>query len=49
MIENYALELSTDDKIRILIRVNYGFYVIERILLRCKNEELNAKIREEVF
>lgn len=36
----YAKEFGDGDKIRILIRVNYGYYVIERIMMRCFNEEL---------
>jgi hypothetical protein len=32
-----------------LIRVNYGFYVIERILLRSTNDQLKNELREEIF
>jgi hypothetical protein len=45
----YASELSRNDKIRILIRVNYGYYVVERILLRCFNEQIKARLRDEVY
>ena len=34
---------------RILIRVNYGYYVIERILLRCEDEELKTELKKQVF
>ena len=45
----YADELGKSDKIRILIRVNYGYYVVERILLRCDSESSKARLRDEVF
>jgi len=48
-VELYATELSRGDKIRILIRVNYGYYVVERILLRCLNEEAKEKLRDDVY
>jgi len=44
----YAQELSHSDRIRILIRVNYGYYVVERILMRSFNETANAALRNEV-
>lgn len=34
---------------RILIRVNYGYYVVERVFMKCQNEESNAKLRDEVY
>ena len=34
---------------RILIRVNYGYYVIERILLRCEDEKIKVLIKKEIF
>ena len=45
----YADEVCKHDKMRILIRVNYGYYVVERILLRCFHEESKARLREEVY
>jgi hypothetical protein len=33
---------------RILIRVNYGYYVVERLLIRCFNENVKAALRNEV-
>lgn len=45
----YADELCVADRIRILVRVNYGYYVVERVLLRCHNEPAKAKLRDEVF
>ena len=33
---------------RILIRVNYGYYVVERILIRCHDENVKAVLRNEV-
>ena len=48
MIAIYSEELGRSDRLRILVRVNYGFYVIERILLRCTNEFVKAKLRDEV-
>ena len=45
----YADELSRDDRMRILIRVNYGYYVVERALMRCENEESKARLRDEVY
>lgn len=49
MVERYAGELSKADRIRILVRVNFGYYVVERILLRCFNEPVKALLREEVL
>lgn len=34
----YAYEMIEGDKMRILIRNNYGYYVVERILMHCLNE-----------
>ena len=45
----YALELAKADRIRIIIRVNYGFYVVERILLRCMNKEVKDILSNEVL
>lgn len=42
VIEMYANEVLKGDIMRVLVRVNYGYYVIERILMNCKNENLNA-------
>ena len=44
----YANELCKGDKMRILIRVNYGYYVVERVLLRCLNEECKRALRQEI-
>lgn len=44
----YAEEVCRADRIRILARVNYGYYVVERILLRCFNEPIKARLREEI-
>jgi hypothetical protein len=41
--------LSKADRIRILVRVNFGYYVVERILLRCYNEPVKALLRDEVI
>jgi hypothetical protein len=45
----YALELAKVDRIRIIIRVNYGYYVVERILLRCINKEVKDTLSNEVL
>lgn len=44
----YAEELCRAERVRILVRVNYGYYVVERILLRCLNEQAKQKLRDEV-
>lgn len=49
IIQMYSEELCKADRIRILVRVNYGYYVVERVLLRCTNEQVKAALREEVF
>ena len=49
MIALYAKELSISDRVRVLIKVNYGFYVIERVLLRSTDEQVKAPLRDEVF
>lgn len=41
----YAQEVCKADILRVLVRVNYGYYVVERILMNCKNEELNTQLR----
>ena len=41
--------MSKADRIRILVRVNFGYYVVERILLRCYNEPVKALLRDEVI
>ena len=48
-IQQYAEEMIKEDRMRILIRVNYGYYVIERILLRCENEKVKADIKKEII
>jgi hypothetical protein len=45
----YAEELGKTDRIRIIARVNYGYYVVERILLRCTNEQVKTQLRDEVL
>lgn len=45
----YANEVIKEDRMRILIRVNYGYYVIERILLRCDDEKIKAEVKKEIF
>lgn len=45
----YASELTRTDRIRIVVRVNYGYYVIERILLRCFNEAIKQALRNEIM
>ena len=45
----YANEISKNEKLRILIRVNYGYYVVERILIRCHNESVKANLRDEIW
>ena len=45
----YAYEMIEGDKMRILIRNNYGYYVVERILMHCLNEQLNWKLRGEIM
>lgn len=45
----YADELGKTERVRILVRVNYGYYVVERILLRCSSEQVKAKLRDEVL
>ena len=49
MIARYTQELGETEKIRALIRVNYGFYVIERILLRSTNDQMKSDFREEII
>lgn len=44
----YAIEIASGDKLRILIRNNYGYYVVERILMHCQNEQLNHRVRSEI-
>jgi hypothetical protein len=41
--------LTKTDRIRVLIKVNYGFYVIERVLLRSTDEQVKGPLRDEVF
>jgi hypothetical protein len=41
--------LGKTERIRILVRVNYGYYVVERILLRCTQEHVKHKLRDEVM
>ncbi|CDW85572.1 UNKNOWN [Stylonychia lemnae] len=45
VVELYAQEICKGDAIRVLLRVNFGYYVIERILMNCFNEYLNQKVR----
>ncbi len=45
----YALELCKEDILRVIIRVSYGYYVVERVLINCKNELLINKLRSQVF
>lgn len=49
MVCTYADELCLADRMRILVRVNYGYYVVERVLLRCFNEPVKARLRDEVY
>jgi hypothetical protein len=49
VIAMYAEELCVADRIRILVRVNYGYYVVERLLLRCNNDAVKEKLRNEVY
>eukprot|EP00347_Sterkiella_histriomuscorum_P010240 403377054 len=49
IVEMYALEIIEGDKLRILIRNNYGYYVVERILIHCLNDQLNWKLRGEIM
>lgn len=44
----YASELAHGDKLRILIRVNYGYYVVERVLMNCHDSRLNEQLRSEI-
>lgn len=44
----YAAEICEGDKLRILIRNNYGYYVVERILMHCQSEDLNQRLRAEI-
>lgn len=46
--ESYGIALTDKDKLRILVRVNYGYYVVERILIRCNNEEIKANLRNYI-
>ncbi|CDW82681.1 pumillio protein 3 [Stylonychia lemnae] len=48
-VEMYAQEIIEGDKLRILIRNNYGYYVVERILMHCLSEQLNQKLRQEIL
>lgn len=48
VVELYAMEIIEGDKMRILIRNNYGYYVVERILMHCLNESINLKLRSEI-
>lgn len=45
----YADEIIKEDRMRILIRVNYGYYVVERILLRCEDENTKTELKKEIF
>lgn len=49
MIALYAQELCKAERVRVLIKVNYGYYVIERVLLRSHDEQVKAPLRDEVF
>lgn len=42
-------ELISCDKLRILMRVTYGYYVIERILQKSTNEHTKAAVRAEAL
>lgn len=43
----FAQEIISGDKMRILVRVTYGYYVIERILQRSNDEGLKEAVRAE--
>jgi len=41
--------LTKTERVRVLVKVNYGFYVIERVLLRSTDEQVKGPLRDEVF
>ncbi len=49
MIAQYGQELTKTERVRVLVKVNYGFYVIERVLLRSTDEQVKGPLRDEVF
>ena len=44
----YAEELSESDRVRIMIRNIFGYYVLERILMRCEDDLIKEKLRQEI-
>jgi len=45
----YAAELARSERVRILIRNIYGYYVVERVLMRCQDEGIKEDLRNEVI
>ncbi len=49
MVDLYASTLSLNENVRALIRNIYGYYVVERVLMRCTNDTLKQQLRDEVL
>ena len=45
----YAEELSKSERVRILVRNIYGYYVVERVLMRCTNEAQKSVLCDEIL
>ena len=43
----YAETVSTGESLRYLFKNIYGYYVIERVLMRCVDEQLKQELRAE--
>jgi hypothetical protein len=47
-VTGFVRELATRDKMKILTRNLYGFFVVERSLMRCRDENISKNLRTEI-
>ena len=45
---SYSKELNKAESLKILIKNNFGFYVLERILVQCEDENVINSMKQEI-